>query len=243
VRRLDKPAEVPVADEPVYFVYKNIDMVGFIRREAVSPSAVIFKSKHDKVLVNEGDIVYLRKEKESNFTPGSRYTVYRTLPEINDHNTGSYIGIQHYLTGIVEILKDEGKFVLAKVTQSPRAIEIGDKLMPYTRKAYEIPVVKSKDGISGKVIVSEEHQDIFSEYDIAFFDKGKTDGIQLGQMYSLFQQEEASPDPETKEKVLLTSDDFGEVFVLHTEETTSTVIITKSRDYATVEAMIRSPLN
>jgi hypothetical protein len=42
-------------------------MVGFIRKEAVSPSAIIFKSKYDKRLVSEGDLVYLRKENENNF--------------------------------------------------------------------------------------------------------------------------------------------------------------------------------
>jgi hypothetical protein len=243
VRSLDKLVETPAVEEPVYFVYKSIDMVGFIRKEAVPPSAVIFKSKYDKGLISEGDIVYLRKENESNFTPGSRFTVYRTLPKIKDNDNGDDIGVQHYLTGIVEIIKDEGKFVLANVTLSYRAIEIGDKLMPYIQKPYEIPVIKSKEGISGKVIVSEEHQGIFGDKDIAFFDKGEKDGIRTGQMYSLFQQEEATLDPKTKEKIILTPHDFGEVFVLHTEETTSTVIITKTQDYATMESKIRSPLN
>ena len=36
IRPIDKPVEEKMA-EPVYFLYKNIDMVGFIRKDAIPP--------------------------------------------------------------------------------------------------------------------------------------------------------------------------------------------------------------
>ena len=242
VRNLDMPVKAAV-EEPVYFFYKNIDMVGFIRQEAVTPSASIFKSKYDKILISEGDLVYLRKEGGNDFIPGSRYTIYSTLNKIKDDETGDYIGIQHYLKGIVEIVRDEDKFAVGKVIFSFRDISIEDKLMPYKQRAIEIPITKSTGGVIGKVIISEEHQVIFGDYTIAFFDKGEKDGIKIGQIYGLFEQEEAALSPKDKEKVLLPPHDIGQILVLHTEETTSTVIITKSYDPVNVGTKVMASRN
>ena len=230
VKELEKPVQTVVEEETVYFFYQNIDMVGFIRKEAVPPSASIFKSKNDRMMISKGDLVYLRKENKNDFIPGSRYTVYDTLKEIKDAETGAYIGIQHYLKGIIEIIQNEEKLAVGKVIFSFRPIEIEDKLMPYQQRAVEIPITQSTQGVSGKVIVAEEHQKIFGDYTLAFFDKGKKDGIKIGQIYGLFEQEEATLSPKSKEKVLLPPQNLGQILVLHTEETTSTVIITKSYD-------------
>ena len=229
IRPLDKPVERKM-EEPVYFLYKNIDMVGFIRKEAIPPSALIFKTKYDKELISSRDLVYLRKEEKSDFLPGSRYTVYRTLKKIKDKQTGEYVGIQHYLTGVVEVVQDKDKFAVGKVIYSFRPIKINDKLMPYTQRSIEIPIIGSTPGVDGKMIISEENQEIFGDNTIAFFDKGKKDGVKIGQIYGLFDQKEATLDPKTREKVTLPPTDVGEILILHTEETTSTVIITKSYD-------------
>lgn len=239
---MEKPAEgtgVP-AEEPVYFLYRNADMLGFIREDAIKPSAVIFKAKDDVRMLSPEDLVYLRKENPGDFIPGSRYTVYRTMDSIKNQMTGKPYGIQHYILGIVEIVKEEPQFIIGKITYSLRPIQVEDKLMPLTPRSGQIQVVKSTGGILADLISSEDHQTIFGDHTIAFFDKGDSDGIKPGQIYQLFYQEEASPDPKSKEKVLLTPNVLGEVFVLHTEEKTSTVIITSAKDPIPKNAKIRS---
>jgi len=243
VKKFEKPVEqvaVEPEKEPVYYFYRDMDTVGFIKKEAVAASAVIFKEKDNKLLISEGDLVYLRKETENDFIPGSRYTIYRTLKPIKDNKTGDYIGIQHYITGIVEILKEEPQFAIGKVIKSFRAIQINDKLMPYIRRSPRIPLTQSTKGVLGNIIVSEEHQDLFGDHSIAFIDKGIKEGIKPGQFYRLFYQDKATLNPGAKKKVLLSPYEFGELLVLHTEETTSTVIIMNSQDPVNPNAKIRS---
>jgi hypothetical protein len=241
VQTIEKEAgKQSVEPEPVYYSYKDIDMVGFIRKEPIKPSAVIFKVKNNVKMISTGDLVYLRKEAGSDFIPGSRYTVYRTLKPIKDKKTGDYIGLQHYITGIVEIVKDESQFVVAKVVQSFRPIYVDDKVMPYTQRMARIPLMKSTAGILGNIISSEEKQQIFGDHTIVFIDRGVNDGVKIGQAYQLFYQDEATLDSKSKGKVLLTPNDEGQILVLHTEETTSTVIITNSKDPLEPGAKIRS---
>lgn len=227
-------------EEPVYFLYRNIDMVGFIRKEAVEPSAVIFKAKDDVEMLSKGDLVYLRKESTEDFIPGSRYTVYRTMDSVIDETTGKPFGIQHYITGIVEIIEEEPEFVVGKIAYSLRPIHVEDKLMPLTPRSEEIRIIESTDGIMGKIISSENHQKIFGDHTIAFFDKGASDGIKVGQIYQLFYQEEAILKPKSKEKVLLPPCDLGEVLVLLTQEKASTVIITRAKEPIKESVRIRS---
>jgi len=223
---LDK--EVVIEKEPLYYFYSSIDKIGFIKKDPATPSGTIFEVKDDKEMISKGDLVYIRPNENTSFIPGSKFTVYRTLKPLRDRSTNSYIGVQHYLTGIVEITKVEPKFAVASVVGSFRAIEVNDLLIPYVKRSPKIILTESKKELKGKIIVSEEHASIIGDNTVAFIDKGNIDGVKAGQRYSIFYQEKKRLDPGTKGDVYLTPVDFGTLIVLHTEETTSTVLITSS---------------
>ena len=70
---------------------------------------------------------------------------------------------------------------------------------------------------------------MFGESAIAFIDKGKQEGVMPGQIYWVFKQDQHRINPDDKYDVTLTPVLLGELMVLHTENTTATVIITDSR--------------
>ena len=180
-------------------------------------------------MISKGDLVYIRPNKDTSFIPGNKFTVYRTLKPLKDRWTNSYIGIQHYLTGIVEITKIEPKFAVARVVRSFRAIELNDLLIPYIKRSPKIILTESKKDLACKIIEAEEHASIIGDNTVAFIDKGNINGIKSGQSYSIFYREKKRLDPETKEDVYLTPVDFGTLLVLHVEETTSTVLVTSAK--------------
>ncbi|MBE9530305.1 MAG: LysM peptidoglycan-binding domain-containing protein [Proteobacteria bacterium] len=228
--------------ESLYYYYSPIDKIGFIRKDPVTPSGVIFKVKDDKEMISAGDLVFIRAKGDINLTAGSKYSVYRTSTPIIDKKTGALIGTQHYLTGIVEITKIEPRFAVARVIQSYRTIEVGNLLMPYKRRSPKIELTQSKKGLNGELIIFEEPANIIGDNDIAFIDKGSKDDVKLGQQYSIYYQEKQRFDTETKEDVLLTQIVYGTLLVLHTEQTTSTVLITRSDQSINPGAKICSPI-
>jgi len=151
-----------------------------------------------------------------------QYTVYRTLDPLTDKKTKARIGLQHYLTGVVEIIKKEPRFAIAKVIRSFRNIAINDRLMPYTKRDPKIILTASRPGLNGKILLTEEQDSIMGANTVAFIDKGQEDGVEKGQSYSISYQEKE------KQNLLLTPVIYGTLLVLHTEPTTSTVIITGS---------------
>ena len=194
-------------------------------------------------MISERDEVYIRPEGNASLAPGSIYTIYRTLKPIRAVNTNKYIGIQHYLAGLVEIVHQEEQFSIGKVLKAYRPIKLSDKLMPYNRRLPRIQLQASQEGLKGEIIVGEEHQELIGDSVVAFIDKGQKDGVKPGQFYSLYYQDEHRIIRERgAEELVKTPVDFGELLIIHTEKTTATVLITRTEIEIKAGTTIRTPL-
>lgn len=231
----------PELTKMLSYEYAAIDRVGFIRKEPVLSYGTIFKVEGQKEMISTGDLVYIKPHENIELTPGEKYTVYRTLKPIVDKKTNEFIGIQHYFAGAVEIMIKRPEFVLARVVAGYRPIKVGDLLMPYMRRMPSVSMQPTPPGLEGSIIVSEEHQSIFGETTIAFIDKGRSAGVEPGQLYWIFKQEQYRINPKDELAVTLTPVLLGELLVLHTENTTSTVMITDSRNAISAGARIIAP--
>ena len=239
---LDKKGVTPkMAMEPEFYAYPQIAQVGFIKKTAIKPVGTIFKVKDDKVMICEGDLVYIREEGGVPIVKGSKYMVYRTISPIKDESTNSYIGVQHLIVGQVEIFKNEQDFVLANVVKSFRSIKKNDHIMPCEKNLPFIGLEKSKKGLNGKIILSQEHQVMFGDATIAFIDKGDQNGVIIGQQYSIYRQEKGEIDSSGR-KTILPPDEIGRLLVLRTEAETSTILITNAARSITPGTMICYPL-
>ena len=211
------------------FHFASIDRVGFIRKDPVQSLGAIFKVEGQKTMISTGDLVYIRPDDSASLVKGRKFTIYRTLKPIKTKKTNEVIGIQHYLTGAVEITIVRPDFVLGRIVAAYRPIKVGDLLMPYNRRLPRIGMHQSPAGLEGLIIESEEHQSMFGESAIAFIDKGEQQGVQPGQLYIIYKQEKFHINPKKKTETTLTPVLLGELIVLHTEKTTATVMITDSR--------------
>lgn len=233
--------DIPESKPSKTFRYRAIDRVGFIKNKALTPEGFIFKVKEDKKLISTGDIVYISQNESNPLTPGGRYTVYRTFKPIYDQTTGKYIGIQHYLLGVIEITNTAPRFAIAKVIRSFSNIRVNDKLMPYKRRSINIVQQKSREGLLGKIIFAEEHNILIGDRTTVFINKGKDDGVKPGQYYSIFYQDKSRIDPASRDKIPLDAVIFGKLIVLHTEKITSTVYITSTNRQVAPGSRICTP--
>jgi LysM domain len=229
-----------------FFVYSSIDRVGFIRSPPVSPSGSIFEVQGRKVLISEGDMVYIRPSDNSargTLIPGSRHTVFRTMNPTDERNSNETIGTQHYILGIVEVTKKEPDIVIAKVLKSFRPIQVEDQVMAYSPRHARIELKPSTPGIDGQIIISEDHTTLTGDFTLAFIDKGRSDNIDVGQQYSIYNTQKTVLGKREIETKQLPPVDIGTLLVLHTEQTTSTVIITKAVKNIAPGERFRTPIN
>jgi hypothetical protein len=235
----NQPKAEESTKETLYYFYSPINSIGFIRKHPLTPYGTIFKAKGDKDLISVGDTVYIRPNGDHSLVPGTRYTVYRALPPIVDQKTKALIGTQHYLTGVVEIEKKESQFVVARVIQSYRSIAVDDLLMPYKKRSPRIALTQSKMGLNGEIIGSEEREKNMGDFTVAFIDKGDQDGVKVGQSYNIYYRDKEKLDAKN---VFLTPVVYGSLLVLHTEKSTSTVLITQADQSVHPGTKIASPV-
>ncbi|MBT8341821.1 MAG: hypothetical protein KJP07_17595, partial [Desulfatitalea sp.] len=213
----------------VMYRFNLIDQIGFIRKPGVQPLGRIFKSQRDKQLISKDDVVYIsyaQTENASQFAPGTKMTIYRTMSPTGRERDIKDIGTQHFLLGIAEITRMENDYAMAKVVTSFNAIFINDLVMPYTNKSPDIPVIDSPTGLEGSIISGERHSQLLSHQFVVFIDKGSNNGVMPGNIFEVYQQEAANPSG--KKTFMLASVYSGSLLVLHTEPETSTAVITHS---------------
>ncbi|PIE71096.1 MAG: hypothetical protein CSA22_05065 [Deltaproteobacteria bacterium] len=200
------------------FIYPSIDTVGYVRTEPIEGIATLLRNIDDNFLIAEHDRVYVKsRENAPELVPGKVYTAYRLTQHVIDPKTGKKVGVHHFPTGRVRIdaLGEEG--ALATVVKSYRSLKAGDRLIPYTPKARKIYRTPPTPGLTGHILMSDELHSGYAQDMIVFINKGRADGIDLGQEYTLYQKEKGMPPL-----------DIGRILVLHTEETVSSALITQS---------------
>ena len=244
VRSAEKAASVETPQEGISFYYASMDQVGFIRKVPVIADGVIFKNRETaREMIAQDDIVYIKPEGQAVLAKGALMTIFRTFDPIIDQTTKELIGTQHLLVGLAEILQTEPEYAVAKVVRSYRPIRIGDKLMPYQKNSPRIALEKSQAGIDGTIIFSEEHLDMFAQFQVAFMDRGRIDGIKPGQIYSIYYRDEHDFGTATKPTKVFTAVDYGELIVLHVEENNATVLVTGSDKEFFAGTRVRTPLS
>lgn len=232
----------PSLEDLIHFNYTALDRVGFVRKTPVVSHGAIFKVLESKEMINIEDTVYIRPEGNVNLVPGKRYTVFRTLPPTRDPHNNAYIGIQHLLSGVVEITQVQPTYAIATVIESYRPIYLEDQLMPYYRRLPDVVIKKSPKGLEGQVFEAEDHNRLIGDNMIAFIDKGKKDGVQRGQFYNVYYRVSERIHPKKKERTMLLPVEFAELLVLHTEDTTATVIVTSADREFEPGSKMRSPV-
>lgn len=227
----------------IHYHFSLADQYGFIRKTPVTPEGAILQPQESaKHLISEGDIVYVRAEGHAALGLGQLLTIYRTFQPLVDPQSRELIGTQHLLCGVLEIVKREPHYAIAKVVESYREIKVGDQLMPYQRRSPRVELRDSQPGIDGKLIKTEEHLNIFAESHIAFINRGSRQGVKPGQIYSIYRTDDHNFGHVTAPRPISIPVDFGELLVLHTEEETSTVLITNSKQESHEGTRVRTPL-
>ena len=227
--------------EPPYYRYPGMVQVGFVRREPVAPSASIFKLPEDKTMTGQFDIIYVRAAGDTPLVHGQQYTVYRTSDPLMDPDTKTFIGYQHLILGIAEIIDATPELAKASIVRSFRPIKVGDNLMPHVNRPAKVPLVPSAPGIQGKILRAEMDQTMFGDYTLVFINRGFNDGIRDGQQYTIFDATRQYTDPQSGVQANLPPLGYGTVLVLRTEADTATAVITSSKRDIQPGSLISTP--
>jgi len=132
-----KPEVIPAppVEKPVYF--REIRSAGFMSNLEYRGIGIVLESREGKVLMAEGDIIYLALKTSESVSIGNKYTVFRAGEEIRHPVTEKRIGRRYNIIANVQLIDQHGNLYTAKVTECFDAIMIGDYIQPYSKEKME----------------------------------------------------------------------------------------------------------
>ena len=225
-RIITPPAEHKISPT---FYFPGMDSLGFIKKRSIKPLGCIIASRDNNVMMSMPDIIYIEQLGHTTMIPGKKYTVFSTKKIKYEYNGKQIRGIKHTIKGVIKIIENNREYLTAKIIRSLHYMTKGDLVMPYKKKASEIKVKYNVKNINAKLICSENKNRLMGDNNIAFINKGNHEHIKKGQIYSIFKELGQKNSPITKKKIILAPLKIGRLIVLHTEKTTSTVLILSAR--------------
>lgn len=185
-----RPKTVIVRKKPApeYIIDRNLFIAsGWIDDKFPSIGEIIY-APGDRRVIGKGDTAYLKfSYGGSNYVSNDRLFAIRDIKIVRHPVTDKKLGHQIRVAGILEITGTDSEMPKALITASFEDINVGDGLLPY--RELEPPLVPENartPDITGHIVESHSNSTLSDEGSIIFLDKGEKDGVQTGDIYSVF---------------------------------------------------------
>ena len=136
-KKTEGPIEVKQLEEKAP-VFREVRSAGFIGDMNYCGIGSITENRDGKILLCEGDVVYVKFKTREPILIGDRYTLFRPGDAVRNPNTGRKIGRKYNITGNIQIIDQDGGFYTAKIIEAFEEIFNGDRVQPYRREKMEL---------------------------------------------------------------------------------------------------------
>jgi hypothetical protein len=183
-----------------------------------------------KVGLDDGDIVYLDGGQEGGLGPGDEFTVVEPLDVVNHPVTDRRVGRFYRYVGRVRVLSVQAETAIAEISEACDAIRIGSTLKPFvpepipSERRTELrpvnePVAAASLRQAPTILRAKDQVVSLGEDHVVFLELGETDGVEPGDIFTVYRYADADRPP-----VVL-----GEVAVLSVHPLSSVAKIVESR--------------
>lgn len=204
----------------------------FVTRREIEESGELVGAFEEKLMLSTTDQTYARFKSSVQVKKGEAYVIYRTEREIRHPVTGELFGYQTVVVGAGRVTAVEEKAVKLTITQTFEPIERGALLGPWSERFVK-QVARKKNGrsLTGAILgAQQEILTMLGEHHVVFIDKGKNDGVEEGNVFTVVRAGDpyggplnAAPWDDS-----LPKEDVGDLLVIDVKEHASTALIVRS---------------
>jgi nucleoid-associated protein YgaU len=139
-------------------------------------------SPSDRMMLSEGDDVYVQLEEGHEVQPGDELTVFRPIRTVETDNAkGSLVSLRGTLR--IDRYNSKTHMVRAKVIESLDVIERGAKVGPVGRRFDIVPPVAADQDMDANILASVYPNQVYAQNQVVFLDRGEKDGVKVGQRF------------------------------------------------------------
>jgi hypothetical protein len=215
---------------------------GFISKDALKASGVVVRAKDKKVMMYRDDDIILSFEDGEDINNGDRFVIFTLGEKVRHPITRKHVGYVVDNQGSVKITSSIGSAIEGRVEIAFKEIFEGAKLTPYIDPKFEVTVTETTAEIEAVIIAAIEGVQEIAENHIIYIDKGRRDGVRLGNKLGVYRARGTVKDPLRKKKIPLPAIELGEVLVVRVEEGSAACLVVDSlRAMKTGDEILSSP--
>jgi len=167
-------------------ILDRVRACGFVTSQPIPYLGTIVGSQDASGNLSEGDYIYIRLEPGKQVKTGDRLTIARLAKEIEHPVTKKKFGQSIYFPGRVLILDGKGPVVPAVIEKSFAAVIHGDWVMVSPPSPPPAVSVRMRDGLKGVILAAAEEEEIITEREVVYIDRGLSDGVIVGDLFSIY---------------------------------------------------------
>ncbi|MBW1769211.1 MAG: hypothetical protein JRJ65_19470 [Deltaproteobacteria bacterium] len=215
----------------------DVEALGYLSPDKVSPWGRLFADETERLLLAEGDTVYVAFDKGHNVKPGDLFTVYKSSRELDHPLSGCDLGYVVSFLGRV-VLKKEVKPALykARIIESYNPMQVGDTIIPFTwispcvqLSTPEWKRLQESEEFKVPVVAAKDLKQIMGQFSVVYMNHGLKHGIRRGNFFQIVTEAEVDRPKEPG----LPDQALGYLLVLESRPSTSTgIVITARREFS-----------
>ena len=170
----------------------GVKQTAFVEQTDLDSSSAIDGAVDEKVLLGEGDSVYLSYPAKRPLKVGERYSIYSpgNAVKSNGRDVGAYVQI----LGTVEVVNvKQDKRARGVIIAANQEIERGAKVGPLVKTFKTVPPSRPKVDAQGTVVAMLTHEQLIGEGEVVFVDLGKRSGVEVGNRMFVVRRGDAYP--------------------------------------------------
>jgi LysM domain len=157
----------------------GVKTTAFVEKANLDNSSAIEGAVDEKVLLGDGDSVYLSYPPGKPLKVGEKYSIY--IPGNPVKSNGTEVGAFVQLLGTVEVVNvKQDKRARGVILDANQEIERGAKVGPLVKTFKTVPPSRPKVDAQGAVVAMLTHDQLIGEGEVVFVDLGKRSGIEVG---------------------------------------------------------------
>jgi hypothetical protein len=156
--------------------------VGWVDDKKEDTWGELVGSPGDRMMLSEGDDIYVQLEEGHEMQPGDELTIFRPIRTVENENAkGSLVSIRG--TARIDRYNPKTRMVRAKIIESLDVIERGAKVGPVGRKFDMVPPSVSEQDLDASILASVYPNQVYAQNQIVFLDRGEKEGVKVGQRF------------------------------------------------------------
>jgi len=207
------PARAVTPAQPEYLVRQPILAASGYIADSVYYAGKITDTQNDRVIIGKGDYAYVKMSNP--VKKGDKFYVVKVEEKVSHPVTGKNLGYLIAVMGVVEVADPDRNDTKVVVTDSYEEISPGNLLLNfYGMEPPLAPANPRRPDVQGYVVATKHLYVINGTWDIVYIDKGKKDGLNVGDILATTLQD--------KHRIM-----NGEIQIISLGESTATAIIRK----------------